>query len=320
LQIRRVLYPTDFSPCAQQALAHATSLARRFSAELHLVHALAPPWEELYDSAGYGVPSSDASDRSRESAAARLGELADHPLTAGLRLTTGLCEGQPPGPAILDYAQRHRIDLIAMGTHGRRGPARLLLGSVAEEVARHSECPVLAVRERTGDESPATFLPRRVLVPFDFSGPARQALAAAAEIARRCDYRLLLLHVVEERGVPQEYGPLPQCAPDAVECAVGVARLRLVDLLAHLAPDVPGDVEVRSGRPATEIVSAAARPGVDMIVMSTLGLTGLRRLLFGSTAEEVLRLASVPVLLVKAPAAEPWEDETTAGTAAHAGA
>jgi nucleotide-binding universal stress UspA family protein len=318
LQIRKVLFPTDFSSCAEQAFAQALSFAAAFGAELHVMHALAPGWEGLYDAAAYAAPSGEAHEQARRAAEARLASLANAPRAAAVRLTTSVAEGYPPAPAILDQAQRDRVDLIVMGTHGRRGPARLLLGSVAEEVARQAECPVLAVRERSVDNGPGRLLPRRVLVPFDFSAPARAALADAAEVARRLDSRLLLLHVVEERRAREDYGPLPRASDAAVEQAVTVARLRLADLLSYLAPGVPGDVEVRTGTPATEILAAAARPDVDLIVMSTRGLSGVRRLFFGSTAEEVLRLAAVSVLLVKPQA--PKESPEVAAAAVGAGA
>jgi hypothetical protein len=92
-------------------------------------------------------------------------------------------------------------------------------------------------------------------------------------------------------------------AAGELEHRIATIRLRLCDLLDYLAAGVPGEVEVHVGRPATEILSVAARPDVDLVVMATHGLTGVRRLLFGSTAEEVLRLATTPLLLVKAPVA-----------------
>jgi nucleotide-binding universal stress UspA family protein len=323
LRVRKVLFPTDFSPCARQAFAHATSFAGRFGADLHLLHALPPPWQGFYDPMLFVPPSETAYDEARATVAAHLAELAADPLTAGLHVVTAQCEDYPPAAGILDYAQRQGIDLIVLGTHGRRGPARLLLGSVAEEVARHSHCPVLAVRERQDDEGTAHLLPRQVLVPFDFSAPSRRALADAAEVARRYDAHLLLLHVVEERTAAEELaGKAARAELADIEQIVATRRLGLHDVLDAMAPGVTGAVEVRVGRPATEILSVAARPDVDLMVMATLGLTGVRRLLFGSTAEEVLRLAVPPVLLIKAPvtpekeAATESEEQVPAGAGA----
>jgi nucleotide-binding universal stress UspA family protein len=318
LQVAKVLFPTDFSSCARQAFARATSLAGRFGAELHVLHALPPLWYGVYDPLAYAMPSEEAYAAVRRTAQEHLKELATDPLTAGLHVVTTVSEDYPPAPAILDYAERQGVDLIAMGTHGRRGPARLLLGSTAEEVVRHSACPVLTVREAQNGEAAARLLPRRVLVPFDFSAPSRVALANAAEVARRFDAHLLVLHVVEERPEPPDVAVTAERAkPDELERLVASRRLRLRDVLDYLAEGVPGEIEVRLGRPASEILSVAARPDVDLVVMATLGLTGIRRLLFGSTAEEVLRLVAAPLLLVKAPAVA-TEDGTGAASAAAA--
>jgi nucleotide-binding universal stress UspA family protein len=319
LQVAKVLFPTDFSPCAHQAFAHATSLAGRFGADLHVLHAIPPPWYGVYDPMGYAAPSEEAHATARRIADDRLKEVAGHPLTSGLHVVTTLSEDYPPAPGILDYAERHGADLIVMGTHGRRGPARLLLGSTAEEVVRHSACPVLTVREPQNGETAARLLPRLVLVPFDFSTPSRFALADAAEVARSCDAHLLVLYVIEERPSTPEIPVIAGlAAPGGLERRISTIRLRLRDLLDYLAEGVPGEVEVRVGRPATEILSVAARPDVDLVVMATHGLTGIRRLLFGSNAEEVLRLVTTPLLLVKAPVAVEEEQRTTAATAEEA--
>jgi nucleotide-binding universal stress UspA family protein len=226
LRVGRILFPTDFSPCAQQAFAHATSWARRFGAELHVLHAVTPPWYGIYDPMGYAAPSEEAHATVRRMAADRLNELAAHPLATGLRVVAALSEDYPPAPGILQYAERHAADLIAIGTHGRRGAARLLLGSTAEEVVRHSACPVLTVRETRNGETAVHALPRRVLVPFDFSTPSRVALADAAEVARRHDAHLRLLYVIEERPAPPEVPVLEGPAAGELEHRIATFRWR----------------------------------------------------------------------------------------------
>lgn len=301
LVVGKVLFPTDFSACARQAFGHAVSLASHFGAELHVLHALAPPWQGFYDPMMFVPPSETAYAEARAVVTTRLAELAASPLTAGLAVKTAVCEDFPPAPGILDYAARQGIDLVVIGTHGRRGPARLLLGSVAEEVTRHARCPVMTVRERPAELGASHLLPRLVVVPFDFSAQSRLALADGAEIARRFAAHLLVLHVVEERPAGEEAAAArsPRAELGELEQVVAARRRRLEALRAALAPGLPGEVEVRVGRPATEILAVASRPQVDLLVMATHGLSGVRRLLFGSTAEEVLRLAAPPVLLVK---------------------
>src|SRR5690606_34769986 len=98
-------------------------------------------------------------------------------------------------PAILQYARDQEMDLVVMGTHGRRGLRRLFLGSVAEEVVRLSVCPVLTVHAGP-IRSEALF--GDILVPIDFSPHSKAALRAAASLAPELGASLDLLHVVEE--------------------------------------------------------------------------------------------------------------------------
>jgi nucleotide-binding universal stress UspA family protein len=304
MNIRTILYPTDFSPCAQLAFAHAADLARRNDATLHLVHVVALHSDLPYDPMFY-VPAADvAYARAEADAQAGLAELSRSPAAGGLTTVTAVLRAGAAAPAILEYAQRHDIDLIVMGTHGRRGAVRLLLGSIAEEVLRHSACPVLTLREDGRDPASASHVPpREILVPFDFSPPSRLALAAAAALARQCGARLRLLHVVDEAPAVTA-GTLAEVAAARDQRMLRL-RLRLADVLAYLAKDVSGEIELRVGVPGEEILRAGEEQRVDLIVMATRGLTGVKRLLFGSTAEQVMRLATAPLLVVKPAEAEP---------------
>jgi nucleotide-binding universal stress UspA family protein len=205
-------------------------------------------------------------------------------------------------PALLRYAEEHAIDLIVMGTHGRSGLRRMLLGSVAEEVVRWAPCPVLTVRANgpTVDEIAS------ILVPVDFSESSKAAVRQAVRLARLFGARLDLLHVGETVPVPAfydtgfivyEYGP--QFAEHALEQLHG-----LVD--DELAGDPGAALEVRVhvgvGQSPSVIVKEAERLGSGLIVMGTRGLSGLKHLLLGSVAERVLRLARCPVLVTKSDA------------------
>jgi nucleotide-binding universal stress UspA family protein len=306
MKIRKILYPTDFSPCARQAFASACSLARLYGAELHVLHALVLYAQEPYDPMFYLPASEDAYNAAAAAADVELGALASSKEATGLPVVIAQRRDFQPGPAILDYAASEAVDLIVIGTHGRRGPARLLLGSVAEEVVRRAGCPVLCIRQPdNGVAAPAGEV-HGILAPVDFSPGSRQALLAAADVSRRHGALLTLLHVVEEPMWSDVYGVAGALqVAEQREQALAAAAVRLRDLANSLAP-VPCQVEVRTGRPATEIVAYSARPEVDLVVMSSRGLTGIKRLLFGSTAEEVLRLAAAPVMVVK-PVEEPQE-------------
>jgi nucleotide-binding universal stress UspA family protein len=144
--LNRILVPTDFSETADSALAYAKELATRLGASLHLVHVYADPYAaaacapEVYAS----VPT-EVRQRAVEEVRERLLERLDASEEYQFRGSRGIVRGLV-APQIVDYAANQDIDLIVMGTHGRRGVAHLLLGSVAEHVVRTAGCPVLTVR------------------------------------------------------------------------------------------------------------------------------------------------------------------------------
>ena len=144
---RRILHASDFSPASRPAFAEALALATANRAELlivHVVDVVIPPLEDTY-------VSPQVLDRlitsTRADAAKRLNALVRKAKTAGVTVTGELLEGTPRD-AIPRAARRKRADLIVMGTHGRTGLRKLLLGSVAERVVGTAHCPVLTVRGR----------------------------------------------------------------------------------------------------------------------------------------------------------------------------
>jgi nucleotide-binding universal stress UspA family protein len=149
-RITRILVPTDFSDTSDTALTYARSLADSLGASLHLVH--------VFDDSYADAMLADASAAVYESMRATAMGTARRKLQRRMppaerrRLfgTTSMIDGTP-ATAIVDYANEHDIDLIVMGTHGRRGFAHLLLGSVAEQVVRTAKCPVLTVRDKQAE-------------------------------------------------------------------------------------------------------------------------------------------------------------------------
>lgn len=301
MNVRNILYPTDFSPSAELAFGHATDFARRLGARLHLLHVVALHGDVPYDPMFYSPAPDDAFARAEVKALGKLQELAASPAAAGVEMLPVVLRSPFPGTAIVEYAQRNAVDLVVMGTHGRRGPSRLLLGSRAEEVLRHAPCPVLTLRDgEDGRVAKRAVPPRGILVPFDFAPPSRKALAEAAALARHCGARLRLLHVMDELPLVDVAGGMAVVEASAErQQRLERLRLRLKDVVAYLAPDVGTTIDLRVGKPATEILRASEEAGVDLVVMATRAETGIKRVLFGSIAEEVMRLASAPLLIVK---------------------
>ena len=143
MDAKTILCPTDFSPPSIEALVQAASLARRFGGRLIIVHVEKPP--PFYDD----LPPVEEQLRYRDELLACLHEVAvperdvpfDHKLLVG-----------DPAAAIVRLAKEEKVDLIVMGTHGRSGLSRALLGSVAEAVVRRAPCPVLMVKQTEGAE------------------------------------------------------------------------------------------------------------------------------------------------------------------------
>ena len=231
----------------------------------------------------------------------------------GVRFEVTVVRGVAAAPVIVDYAAEHDIDLIMLGTHGRRGIRHLLLGSVAEEVVRTAHCPVFITRA-AGPETPKTTGHLTILVPIDFSRHARLALRHAKMLAASVGARLVLLHVIEDQVHPAFYGISIQSVYDLVP-DIEERSLRELEQFCRETegPEVEARFLVRYGTPVPEIVALTKVEEVDLIVMATHGLRGLEHFMMGSVTEKVLRRSSVPVFTVrafgKALAASPMRDE-----------
>lgn len=147
ISIRRILFPTDFSEPAKHAQRYAIELAQKFSAELHLLHILADLTLPLPDSPEYWTPPDLALKSRLETAEQQLAQDLPPELLEGNRAirkaTVGIVVEE-----IVKYANDLEIDLIVVGTHGRTGLSRLLLGSVAEKLVRLATSPVLTVHPK----------------------------------------------------------------------------------------------------------------------------------------------------------------------------
>ncbi|MEF8787172.1 MAG: universal stress protein [Haloarculaceae archaeon] len=298
MSIDSILIPTDGSAPADTATQHALSLASQFDAT---VHALAVV--DLQQAAGpFNAGGLDATfvDRLKEQADEDVQHIANK--WAQPDRFQGTVEEGMPSEAILEYVQDNDIDLVVMGTHGRTGVRRFVLGSVTEHVLRESPVPVLATG--AADEEP-TLPYRNVLVPTDGSDCATAAVDHALSIASVCDATLHALNVIDESViVGSPGGVLPANYLDSLEQMGEEAT----DALAERAREQGVDVEtaVERGRPGDGIRVYASDHDVDLVVMGTHGRSGMERFLLGSTTEQVIRTGTCPVLAV------PGGDEETA--------
>jgi nucleotide-binding universal stress UspA family protein len=142
--IRRVLFPTDFSDNARDAIPHVLEMAARFEAHVHVVHVLESAVHPT-DFAWSATSIQDFAEKRKDVAEDRLQDLVDELGLAPEHISTAVIFGNP-FEQIVSYAQEHDIDLIVMATHGRTGLSHLLLGSTAERVVRLSTCPVMTIK------------------------------------------------------------------------------------------------------------------------------------------------------------------------------
>ncbi|MBE9510327.1 MAG: universal stress protein [Bacteroidetes bacterium] len=299
MQIKNILFPTDFSRCANQALTHALYLARRHQANLHMFNVMVLHEYDPFNTA-YNFPNMEEISTSMK-------EIAKNHMIADLKaykvddlvITQLQRHGISTAPTILEYVSEKDIDIIVMGTHGRRGLGHLLLGSIAEEVVRLAPCPVFTIREQK-EHLPIETI-ERILVPIDFSDYSLQALKYATELAVSYKARLQVLHIVEEIVQPSFYllGTVPtfDLMPGIKEKSKEVME-RILD--ESKGPEVAADIHVIEGNAARDIVKFAASYDTNLIVISTHGLTGIDHLLLGSVTEKVVRMAPCPVFTVKA--------------------
>jgi nucleotide-binding universal stress UspA family protein len=280
---RRILVATEYSPSSELALETAVALATQVGAELVVLH--------VFEQGGLAFPF-PLPEGVRDAARARLDQTV-----AGLRVrmlnASGVLREGAAWDQICTAAADLGADLVVVGTQGRRGLPRWVMGSVAERVVRLSPVPVLTVRSSSDVAILAGGMDRfrHILAPTDFSEASRRGVETATSLALDLGTSLTLAHVYE----------LPSAASYLFEGLAGEAEAEVGRLLeaelARVRGRVPG-VEgiVRRGDPWRGILDAAKERSADLVVMSTHGLHGLQRLLLGSVTEKIVRLSPIPVL------------------------
>jgi nucleotide-binding universal stress UspA family protein len=197
-----------------------------------------------------------------------------------------------------------KADLLVIGTHGRSGFERLLLGSVAEKVLRKASCPVMTVPSRLPDGVAAgPVLYKRILCPVDFSDSSLHALKHAISLAQEADGQLTVLHVVEhefentaEMASVDEAG---MTIGDVLTQRENALQRRLQEIVAGAPEFCRAEALMTRGKPWREVLRVAEEQQSDVIVMGVQGRGAADLLFFGSTTQHVVRDASCPVLTLR---------------------
>ena len=289
-----VLAATDFSETASAALDWALELARQQGARVELVHAVTVPPSVP----GY-VPTAglDFEAEVRQAAEARLTQAVNALRERGVEVSTFLAPGTP-SQVILGRAEALSAKAIVIGTRGLTGLRHLLLGSTTQRVVHGAHCPVLTVHP--GDLGRHRAI-RTILVPTDFSEDANLAIHSAHRLlaSLESDARLILLHAFNLPIEYTAYGPVPTSINYLEDTGLESER-RLFEMAQPFQREgLTIDTVSREGDPAHVIAEEAEKRGADLIAMGTRGLTGLRHLLLGSTAERVVEYAPCPVMTIR---------------------
>jgi nucleotide-binding universal stress UspA family protein len=294
-KFRRIFVAIDFSPASDEALRQADERAKSAEAQLAVCH-IVP--NELRSNVLFPHISRIAAlqfpremSETAEAASARVTEVTGR--TA--REFELIVDDGAPQALIMSHAEEWKADLVVVGSHGQTSAADALLGSVTDSVIRHAHCPVLIVRPGRAAG--------RIVAGTDFSDPALPAIHAAAEEAKRTGAQLTVVHSLDLIWSAASYpamafggAPINLAAGQIMELEA-IATKRLEETLAQA--NITGETHVTTGPAGTALIDAASKPRADLIVVGTIGRTGLRRALLGSVAETVARSAPCSVLIVR---------------------
>jgi nucleotide-binding universal stress UspA family protein len=289
IALKHILFLTDFSEPSGTAVPFATSIARAYGSVVYVLHVLVPLAYTYMTPEVAATLLDDEQDRARAEMQRVEAEFSSLPSEVMIE------RGVAMWPVLSEVLKQREIDLIVLGTHGRTGVQKLLLGSSAEEVFRRAHIPVLTIGPavQSGTHSGGRF--RCVLFATDFNGVSTAAAPYAVSFAQENQSRLLLLHVL-----PKPKSGKPERDDD----------LSIAEALHQLQELVPAEAElwcrpeamVQHGNPAEQILAAAHQCGADLIV---LGVRGMDRLAGAATrvdraiAYQVVVNARCPVLTVR---------------------
>ena len=284
----KILVPLDFSDAGSYALQAAEKLAYLFDGSVTPFHSYVPV-SDMYGTDIFGLETPSAPMPEIEEIEAmhheHLQEFAEGEISPHL-LHKPLVSVGNPASAIAEAADE--FDIIVMSSHGRSGFSRFFLGSVSDKVLRTAHIPVITVnkeKQLTGFD--------HIMLTTDFSDHSKEAFPIAKEIALKADSTVELVHILsfEDRDKDE---------PDESTINLRKQRLEVVakEELSELGDQLQTKVIVSSNTPHETILNENLNNPHDLIIMSTIGRTGIDYLMMGSTTSNVVRHVKSPVLSV----------------------
>ena len=295
---KRIMVPTQVLDAERPALSVAMRLASRFGAELRLVQVESDPVILEGNTRLSAMAEAEANrETDRSDRRRKLEALGAECRYSGIATETAFEDG-PAGPTLTAYAERNDIDLIVMPSHGRRGVARLALGSTADFMIRNTHVPIIIVRKT------ATFVPddqaecfARILVPLDGSVLSEQILPQVEALASRLNATVSLLQVLTPFTYSQQEIQDPAMPWWETEVAGGKTYMaRVAQYLREKGLTVQSEVVIGESISDT-ILEFAERARIDLIALATSGTGGFRRLVLGSIADALAASAHTSLLV-----------------------
>ena len=284
---KKILLATDFSPASEAALPHALTIASHYGSKIYVAHVICPEFMDLLPPESTPTMLQHARGLTEQ----KLEPLLSAGRQKGISCQPLIGEGVI-WDVLLDMIHQNGIDLIVVGTHGRRGLRKLLLGSVAEEVFRMAPCPVLTVGPKTSETRSMDVQLGHILFPLEFVPDSSDAAAYAVSLAEEYHAKLTFMKVFEEMV------PSPE------------EKAQVQEPVRHWMDDhIPTESDLRErtsfelgfGPAAEAILKFATDRGVDLIVMGVQRLDPViaAHLPKPDTAYEVVRTAPCSVLTVR---------------------
>jgi nucleotide-binding universal stress UspA family protein len=301
LQIRTILVPLDFSRASIQALKYAIGFSRKFGAVIHLVHVQST--NQLTAIANVGGLLLNRMD-----AIALMQDRLSEALRRQGRFCPDNCHVVSGRPflEICRTAREIEADLIVLPTRGLGLLKHVIFGSTAERVVRHAPCPVLVPRGAefksitwNGAAATTDLELRKILVPVDFTQCSLAGVRYAARLARDTGAILRLFHVVFPYPELFAVDRVGAGLAPLVKTAKARAREEMGEVLEmRFLRGIPCETKIQTGPVIDEICRESSRAGIDLVVTSTHGCTGLKHAVIGSVAEHIVRYAECPVIIV----------------------
>jgi nucleotide-binding universal stress UspA family protein len=280
-----VLVAFDNSEFSRAALRESAHWVRKHGGRITLVNAV------YFDEEEFGIAPDQREKRLEFGKAMCLQSRQTVASEFGLEVESLVCEGEA-SEVIVDIAGEKKADLIAMGTHGRKGLKRLIMGSVTSGVLVHSPVDVIIVKKPCDS---CTGAYPAILLPFDGSDFSKKALQRAGQLAQISGSVITVLYVI-----PRYEEMIGFFRTDSIKKSLRQEADKIVEGAKAIAGQgVVINTVIEEGQTGEEIIKAASRLKSDLIVMGTYGWRGVNKAIMGSTTERVIAGASCPVLAVK---------------------